>query len=159
MKEMIETKNKRAYYEVYIILKELELLDKLPIEIKEILTSNVVNSYKFSFNREIPLYEQIENEETKVLISYLYLKYINKNIEEKNILLEKYKQNEKVYQKEIQEKYNTDNLFENKKTQEIEIKEETQALVEYKEKTFVQKFLDKIKNFLKDLLRKDEKKY
>jgi len=156
---MIETKNKRAYYEVYIILKELELLDKLPIEIKEILTSNVVNSYKFSFNREIPLYEQIENEETKVLISYLYLKYINKNIEEKNILLEKYKQNEKVYQKEIQEKYNTDNLFENKKTQEIEIKEETQALVEYKEKTFVQKFLDKIKNFLKDLLRKDEKKY
>jgi len=159
VKEMIETKNKRAYYEVYIILKELELLDKLPIEIKEILTSNVVNSYKFSFNREIPLYEQIENEETKVLISYLYLKYINKNIEEKNILLEKYKQNEKVYQKEIQEKYNTDNLFENKKTQEIEIKEETQALVEYKEKTFVQKFLDKIKNFLKDLLRKDEKKY
>jgi len=156
---MIETKNKRAYYEVYIILKELELLDKLPIEIKEILTSNVVNSYKFSFNREIPLYEQIENEETKVLISYLYLKYINKNIEEKNILIEKYKQNEKVYQKEIQEKYNTDNLFENKKTQEIEIKEETQALVEYKEKTFVQKFLDKIKNFLKDLLRKDEKKY
>jgi len=156
---MIETKNKRAYYEVYIILKKLELLYKLPIEIKEILTSNVVNSYKFSFNREIPLYEQIENEETKVLISYLYLKYINKNIEEKNILLEKYKQNEKVYQKEIQEKYNTDNLFENKKTQEIEIKEETQALVEYKEKTFVQKFLDKIKNFLKDLLRKDEKKY
>ena len=65
--------------------------------------NNKANNYKFSFNQEIPLYEQIEDEDTKTLISYLYLKYINKNQEEKNILLEKYKQNEINYQKEIQE--------------------------------------------------------
>lgn len=144
---MINKINKKAYLEAYIILKKLELLDELPTEIKENLMNNRVNDYTFSFNQEFPLYEQIENEETKALISYLYLKYINKNLEEKNILLEKYKQNEISYQKEIQEKYNTDNLFKSKKTEEV--KEETQALVEYKERNFIQRIFDKIKNIFR----------
>ena len=144
---MINTINKKAYLEAYIILKKLELLDELPSEIKENLINNRVNDYTFSFNQEIPLYEQIENEETKALLSYLYLKYINKNLEEKNILLEKYKQNENSYQKEIQEKYNTENLFKSKQTEEV--KEETQALVGYKERNCIQKILDKIKNIFR----------
>ena len=130
-------------------MKELELLNDLPDEVKQNLINNKANNYKFSFNQEIPLYEQIEDEDTKTLISYLYLKYINKNQEEKNILLEKYKQNEINYQKEIQEKYSTENLFKNKRTEKIEIQEETQALVEYKEKSFIQRIFDKIKRFFK----------
>ena len=73
------------------------------------------------------------------------IKYINKNQEEKNILLEKYKQNEINYQKEIQEKYSTENLFKNKKNKETF----TQAVVQYKEKNFFQKIIDKIRKVLR----------
>lgn len=142
---MINTISKKAYLETYIILKELELLNELPDEVKQTLINNKANNYEFSFNQEIPLYEQIEDESTKTLISYLYLKYINKNQEEKNILLKKYKQNEINYQKEIQEKYSTENLFKNKKNKETF----TQAVVQYKEKNFFQKIIDKIRKVLK----------
>ena len=142
---MINTISKKAYLETYIILKELELLNELPDEVKQTLINNKANNYEFSFNQEIPLYEQIEDESTKTLISYLYLKYINKNQEEKNILLKKYKQNEINYQKEIQEKYSTENLFKNKKNKETF----TQAVVKYKEKNFFQKIIDKIRKVLK----------
>ena len=142
---MINTISKKAYMETYIILKELELLNELPDEVKQNLINNKANNYKFSFNQEIPLYEQIEDDDTKALISYLYLKYINKNQEEKNILLEKYKQNEINYQKEIQEKYSTENLFKNKEKEP----NYTQDVVQYKEKNFFKKIIDKIRKILR----------
>jgi len=56
--------------------------------------------------------------------------------------------NEKKYQEELRERYNPDNIFKNKKEENI-IKEETHALVEYKEKTIIQRIFDKIKNMFK----------
>ena len=79
------------------------------------------------------------------LISYLYLKYINKNQEEKNILLEKYKQNEINYQKEIQEKYSTENLFKNKEKEP----NYTQAVINCGKSSLIKKIFDKIKRIFK----------
>ncbi len=142
---MINTISKKAYSETYIILKELELLNDLPDEVKQNLINNKANNYKFSFNQEIPLYEQIEDEDTKTLISYLYLKYINKNQEEKNILLEKYKQNEINYQKEIQEKYSTENLSKNKEKEP----DYTQDVINCGKSSLIKKIFDKIKRIFK----------
>ena len=73
----------------------------------------------------------------------------NDNLENKEkVKYDLYKQylaNNEKYEKEIQEKYNTDNLFKNEKFEEAT----TQALVEYKEKTFIQKIFDKIKRIFR----------
>lgn len=60
----------------------------------------------------------------------------------KNDLYKQYLANNEKYENEIRKKYNTDNLFKNKKTEEIDGVEEPKALVEYKEKTFIQKFFE-----------------
>ena len=56
------------------------------------------------------------------------------------------------YEKELREKYNPDDIFKNKKNNQIKI-EETQtketAIVEYKEKNFLQKIFDKIKHLFR----------
>lgn len=142
---MINTISKKAYSETYIIFTKLELLNDLPDEVKQNLINNKANNYKFSFNQKIPLYEQVEDEGTKTLISYLYLKYINKNQEEKSILLEKYKQNEINYQKEIQEKYSTENLFKNKEKKP----NYTQAVIDCGKTSLIKKIFDKIKRIFK----------
>ena len=59
----------------------------------------------------------------------------------------------RIKEQEAREKYNPDNLFKNSKvkTQNFEnttITEET-AIVEYKEKNFIQKIFDKIRNLFK----------
>ena len=38
-----------------------------------------LNNYKFSFNKDIPLFNQINNDITKNLITYIYVNYINKD--------------------------------------------------------------------------------
>ena len=69
---MINTISKKAYSETYIILKELELLNDLPDEVKQNLINNKANNYKFSFNQEIPLYEQIEDDTNFIFIFKIY---------------------------------------------------------------------------------------
>ena len=74
----------------------------------------------------------------------------------------KYVTYKKRTEKEVRDKYNTDKLF-RKPKEEIQnfenttIKEET-AVVEYKEKNFIKRILDKIKKvFIKQLPKEDFK--
>ena len=66
--------------------------------------------------------------------------------EEKRNMIIKLQENEENYQKWLREKYNPDNLFKNKK-QKIEINTEEKQLVEVKEESFIQKIINKIKQF------------
>lgn len=138
--------------ELYVILNKLNLFYKLPNELKQYIQENQNKLYKFDFNLNLPLIYQLENENTRKYISYIYLKYINNSIEEKNLLLNKYEENEDKYQTNLREKYNPDDLLKNKKNDIQEYKnnitEET-AIVEYKEKNFLQKIFDKIKHLFK----------
>ena len=146
--EEVKIIDSKCCKELYVILNKLNLFYKLPNELKQYIFENQDNLYKYDFNINLPLFYQIENENTKKYISYLYLKYINNRIEEKNILLTKYEKNEKLYQKELREKYNSDNLFKNskhyKQNYESNISEEL-AIAKYKKRNFIRKLFDKIK--------------
>ena len=81
--------------------------------------------------------------------SYLYLKYINNSAEEKQILLKKYEQNEKIYQEKLYKQYSIDEIFKRKSS----IQKNTEN--EYKEKqmivydnTIVKKIMDFIKKII-----------
>lgn len=142
--EDVKTIDSKSCKEVYVILNKLGLFYKLPEELKEYISKNQSLSYEYDFDRDIPLIYQINNEKTKDYISYLYLKYINDSTHEKEILLNKYEQNEKLYQEKLIEKYNPDNIFK-KHNKENEIEENSiqkeVALVEYKE-SILKKFIN-----------------
>ncbi len=74
-----EIKIREAFTETFIILNELSLYNKLPNEFKKIIESNYDSNYKFSFNKDIPLFNQINNDITRNLITYIYINYINKD--------------------------------------------------------------------------------
>ena len=74
-----EIKIRKAFTETFIILNELSLYNRLPKEFKKIIESNYDSNYKFSFNKDIPLFNQINNDTTRNLITYIYINYINKD--------------------------------------------------------------------------------
>lgn len=74
-----EIKIKEAFTETFIILNELSLYNRLPSQLKKIIESNYDNNYIFSFNKDIPLFNQINNDITRNLITYVYINYISKD--------------------------------------------------------------------------------
>ena len=74
---MENKKQIEAFTETYIILNELKQYNKLPDGLKNIIEEKVNNNYKFTFDRNIPLFEQVTNTTTKNLLTYVYLNYIN----------------------------------------------------------------------------------
>ncbi len=143
--EEVRTIDSKSCKEIYVILNRLGLFYKLPIELKEYIIQNQDLSYEYDFNIDLPLVYQVDNENTKAYISYLYLKYINDSDNEKNILLRKYEKNEKIYQEKLMEKYNSNNIFRNKRLETVENTPNTIAIVEYKE-SIIRKFVNKIKS-------------
>ena len=141
--------------ESYIVLEKLNLLEKIPEDVLNYLKANVVENYSFTVDVNIPLDLQIENENTKVYLSYLFLKYINDQKEEKEFLLDMYKENQVKEDKLIREKYNPDNIFkQNNSNEERELKEnqeENKYVLVINEKISI---FSKIKNFFKNLFKK-----
>ena len=150
---MIKNISSRTCEDIYTIFTELNLFEKLPKDKQDFIKENRDKNYRLMFNKKIPVQFQISNKETMVVLSYLYLKYINKNPETKTYLLNKYKKNENEYREKVKKKYNTNNLLKNKMkevaiTELQDAKVEEHSIVEYKE-SFFQKILSKIKSIIK----------
>ena len=77
------------------------------------------------------------------------MQYWCDNVAEKERLEKIYSDNEKKYQDMLQEKYNPDNIFKNKQSQNLVENDEEISLVPIKEKNFILKLFDKIKNMFK----------
>lgn len=149
---MIKNVSSKTCEDIYTIFTELNLFEKLPKDKQDFIKENRDKNYRLMFNKKIPVQFQISNKETMVVLSYLYLKYINKNPETKTFLLNKYKNNENEYQEKFKKKYNTNNLLKNK-IEEVAVAElqkakvEEHSIVEYKE-SFLKKILSKIKKII-----------
>ena len=133
---------KKAYTEVLEIIKYLpeEEYEKISKERIKFFEENCDKNYEFKFDINKSLDEQEFLRETNAIIVVLFRDYFATDTQKEKlqrILLE----NERKYQEELREKYNPDNLFKNKNnSSEIvqdNISNET-AIVEYKEKNFIQ---------------------
>ena len=142
---------RQAYSEVCAVLEYMpdEYVKKIPEKIIKLFQNEKLEDYEVNINKSNPLDKNYLSKKTMVLIAMLNYQYWCPNKKVKNDLYKQYLSNNEKYENEIREKYNTDNLFKNKKTEEIEVKEEMHALVEYKEKTFIQKVWNKIKSTFK----------
>ena len=140
----VETKD--IYSEVYQVLNLLgnEYVNKLPKSLLNMLEEKRNINYVPKYTDDQPLNKQNIQKETLSIIALLHLNYWCENEEEKKQLRQMFKSNEDRYQRELREKYNSDNMFKNN-IQESTIKNEV-SLVEYKESIF-RKLINKIKSF------------
>lgn len=138
---------RQAYAEICEVLQYMpeEYLKKIPKKIIKLFQTAKLENCEVNINKSNPLDKNYLSRETMVIIATLNYQYWCPNQEVKKDLNKIYNANNQKYQKEIEERYNPDNLFKNRRTKESNDKEKDQALVEYKEKTFIQRILDKIK--------------
>lgn len=144
MRESVDI-NKVANTEILNILKKLsyEYSSKIPIEYIRFLIDNSLEDE----DKEYTGFD--ENGNIKVssigeeILDYLNLEYWATE-EEKNELIEIYKENEK----DLNEKYNSDNLFKNKEKINTVQNEEKSLIVVHKESVIL-KIIKKIKQWLK----------
>lgn len=137
-----------AMTEVLTILEytEKEIVDKIPKKFIAFLEENSSKTYKPNFDCTKPIKDLKLNPKTEAILGIIYLKYWA-NEEEKIAFRERARKNEEEYQRQLKEKYNTDNLFKNVRI-EIPKDNQKQELLEIKEKTFIQELIGKIKVFL-----------
>lgn len=125
----------KTYTEVYVILQTLgdEYITKIPNKLYE----HIENQRNKKSVLEIDISKGIEDQEISEqatdFIAYLNLQYWASE-EEKNKLLEEYRQNDVKYEKELNERYNPDKLFKKQKKQNYQ--NDCQEMVVYKENIF-----------------------
>lgn len=140
-----------AYAEVDAILNVLEdeYAEKIPEKVKKFFAEEKIKDYEPVIDVNVPLTEQNLKRETMVLLAILNLNYWCESENEKQEFLNELAQNENE-KKELEEKYNPDNIF--KKKQPLKNEEniqENMKMIEYKEKTLIRKILDRIMLFFK----------
>ena len=132
----MNVKTKEIYSEVYQVLNLLgnEYINKLPITLFNMLKEKRNIDYTPQYIEDIPLNKQKIKKETLAIIALLHLNYWCNSEEEKNELKQMLKNNENMYQQELKNKYNPDDIF--KKHKQVDTSENQVSMVEYKEPLF-----------------------
>ena len=136
----------KAYTEVNCLLQYLpqSYLDKLPKKLMELIRDQSDTQYNIYIDTNKSLLEQNFSDKAIALIAVLKYNYWSTD-EEKQQLEKIFYENENTYQEELLEKYNPDNIFKKKKTENIDT---NLQMVEYKENVFIQ-FFNKIRNLFR----------
>lgn len=117
-------------------------VDKISEKFMRFLKENASKTYKPQLDYTKSIKDMNLKEKTIGILSIINKEYWC-NEEERKIFEEKLKQNEIKYQQELNEKYNTNKLFKDKELSEVSNKNITD-LIEYTEKKWYQKLLEKI---------------
>ena len=139
---------KKVYSEVYQVLNVLgdEYIRRLPKSLYNMLEEKRDTTYNPKYTDEITLDMQNINKESLNILALLQFNYWCDSYEEKLELQNILEDNEKIHEENLRKKYNSENLFKNKKNVYTkEAIENNMAIVEYKENIF-RKFINKIKN-------------
>lgn len=144
--------NKRLV-EVEYILQQLDYKykNKIPKEIWDYIDINKEKDFTFTFDKNKSLTELDLNIDTISILTYINMHYLLSENQKKEleILLSK---DRAICEENKSIQYNPDDIFKNKKNNQIVIEEtktEETAMVEYKEKNFLQKIFDKINHLFK----------
>ena len=144
---MVSVRNANAMAEVIYYLKGIkqEDIDKIPRKFIQYLNENASKEYKCDFDYNKPLKELNLLDETRGIIGMICYNYWCVTEKQKEQYLKRLSQNEQQYQKKLDEKYNPDNIFENKILDFIENTTNPTEITEYKESIF-KKLINKLKS-------------
>lgn len=148
---MVSVAYSEAAVEVLDILKHTrkEDVNKIPKKFIEFLENNKSKTYIANLDHTKAIKEMELKPKTQALLGLIYLKYWA-NEEEKLEFRKKARENEVNYQKELNEKYNPDNLFKNKEKIIVSDDNKTNmTLQKVKKETFIQRVIQKIKEIFR----------
>lgn len=132
---------------------EPELLEKVPNNLLEQIHTKKDSNYEFTYDREKSLVNQDVFDETKHLVSAIYLNYMCSE-ENKKELFSIVLENDKKYEEDLRKRYSADNIFSKKDDSSKEVKEEVvveteETSLEVKKESFIKKLINKIISFFK----------
>ena len=139
-----------AYAEVLHYLKGIrkKQIMLIPKGLIEYFKVNKSQTYKCNFDYHKPLNEIEISDKAKGIIGMICLNYWSNSNNEKKIFLEKIEENEKIYQKELNEKYSYDNIFNKSyKDKNLENEEELLDLEPTKKVKLFEKIINKLKQY------------
>ena len=127
-----------------------EMVNKIPNKVMVKLCEEAADSMKDFFIDPNKNFEDQEiSEESKNFISLIYYNYIADEVEKKEIE-NKWKDNDKKFEANQKEIYNTDNLFKNPSTIDNQQYTKENMMIEYKE-SLLKKIINKIKKLFTKL--------
>lgn len=146
----MELEMQEAYSEVYEIISYMpkEYSEKIPEKLKSFFEKHRSKEYQVKIDKNNLLDKSKLKSKTIDIIAMLNIKYWCSNEKIKKELLQKYNENEIIYQKELEERYNIDNIFESRKSI-VETDTKELQIVEYKEPKWYKKIFKKILKFFK----------
>ena len=139
-----------AYAEVLHYLKGIrkKQIMLIPKGLIEYFKVNKSQTYKCNFDYNKPLNEIEISNKAKGIIGMICLNYWSNSNNKKKIFLEKIEENEKIYQKELNEKYSYDNIFKkSNKDKNLENEEELLDLEPTKKVKLFEKIINKLKQY------------
>ena len=132
----------QVFSEVYDIIYNMKIYNQIPKEFVQLIDDNRDKQYKVNIDYSKNINEQELQRGTRVILSLIYRDYLCSR-EEKQVLINKDKEEIKKYEEALREKYNPDNIFKKSK-ENIDVENNTNtALIERKESIFT-----KIKKFI-----------
>ena len=141
-----------AFVEVEEILKIMpaELSKKIPMKFRKIIIENQAPDYKVIIQE--PLEQQKLKKETLVILGLIYRDFLCDEQERNELKLQDAQELEKI-EKELQQKYDIQNVFdarkENRKKQEVSEDDYSTSLTLYEEPTFLKRLFNIIKEIFK----------
>ncbi len=140
---------KETYSEIceFLGLIGTKYTSKIPKKLLELFEDNKSEKYIPHINPHMPIKEQSINEDTLTMIALLNFKYWCKDEKERQRLKNIYIENEKAYQKMLEEKYDSSNIFKSKEN--MNNKKINNMLMRIENIPFYKKMWIKIKQFFK----------
>lgn len=135
--------------EQIINLMPSNLANRIPLGFKNIIESEKSKTYIPNVTE--PIEQSTLKAETIIILAIIYRDFLCTK-EERASLITRDKNKLAEFENELREKYNPDNIFKNKKVQQetdyYKNSQET-AIIEYKDKNFLQKIFDKIRHLFR----------
>lgn len=141
----------KAYTEVLEIINHFseDEYKKIPREKIDFFEKNKDKDYNFQINPNADLAEQNISQNANAILVSLFRDYFATD-NQKEILKNLLKQNQEKIEIEKHEKYNPDNIFNNRvNTEKLKDSKEELVLVEIKDQTWYKKILDFFKSIFK----------
>lgn len=139
----------QAYTEVNCLLKYFpkEYINKLPNKLLTMIQEKSDEKYNIIVDVNKDLESQNISKKAKDILVVLKYHYWSDENEKEN-LKKSFYENEQAFQEELSKKYNSDNLFKNKRLNEKPEESENVSMIEHKESWF-SKLFKKFKNLFK----------
>ena len=143
---------KREYEEAFAEVDEIlqlmpvDLLIKIPLQFKKIISENKAKYYKPNIKE--PIEENTLKHETKVILGLIYRDFLVTPEEREELQAKDAEELERI-QDEMKQQYDMEKVFQKRKMSQSEHEEPSTDLILYKEQGFLKKIFNLIKGFFK----------